>query len=245
MKKFTINAGRVPPPAQAPKAGRIPQPKRWTFSFQYWRQIEFFGVDQCNKGWFISFLDRLAELSRMSIEDFLKSHAQQDALRYHEINWNHKNVPIRRDDIDWIGPIRQSEDFAFFQFQVSTALGRVVGFFDENEIFQIVLLDPLHNIQPSGNFDYRVRTTHPGQCHLSALIGRFENAISTHQDISMDVKKQLLTSMHENYVNFTDGAVFFSLPKPDIDLAHTLMADGVAAKFGEFLQIALHNLKEN
>jgi hypothetical protein len=44
-----------------------------------------------------------------------------------------KNIPIQRIDFDWIErKILENEDeYPFLQFQVSTALGRVVGFFDK------------------------------------------------------------------------------------------------------------------
>jgi hypothetical protein len=38
----------------------------WAFSFQYFRQIEFLGLGGADNKWFVSFLDRLSELSKKS-----------------------------------------------------------------------------------------------------------------------------------------------------------------------------------
>jgi hypothetical protein len=52
------------------------------------------------------------------------------------------------------------EDFTLWQFQVSTARGRIIGFWYETTFF-IVLLDPLHNMQPSRDYDYEVDDCYP------------------------------------------------------------------------------------
>jgi hypothetical protein len=80
-----------------------------------------------------------------------------------------QNIPIPKEQIDWLGDYA-SDEYEFVQFHVSKALGRVVGFFDEEQTFQIVLFDPFHNIQPAGDFDYRVRATAIGDCAPPDLI---------------------------------------------------------------------------
>ena len=40
------------------------------------------------------------------------------------------------------------EDYPWQQFQITRANGRVIGFWDEYHVFQVVLLDPEHNMQP-------------------------------------------------------------------------------------------------
>ncbi len=47
-----------------------PDPRRWAFSFRFWRQTEFFGLDKAQPTWFVSLLERLAELSGLVIDDF-------------------------------------------------------------------------------------------------------------------------------------------------------------------------------
>ncbi|MEO1068273.1 MAG: hypothetical protein AAFW95_04035, partial [Cyanobacteria bacterium J06638_6] len=73
---------------------------------------------------------------------------------------NQRNIPISKDDIDWIPSyIMGSEEFPFYQFQISTALGRVIGYFDYEYVFHIVLLDPKHNAQPSRYDNYQIQAT--------------------------------------------------------------------------------------
>lgn len=245
MAKIKVDGGSIPPAVPKPRAGHIPQPKRWAFSLQHWRQIEYFGVDTCEKKWFISLIERFSELSRLPIEEFLASRSLQGSVRYHEIDWDAKAIPIKKSDIDWIGPITESEDFSFVQFHVSKALGRVVGFFDENQIFQVVLLDPKHNIQPSGNFDYRVRTTYAGECQLTTVVSRLELSITSNRTLSEKEKEEFLAGMHVDYKDATDGCVILAIPQEDIDKAHRLMAAGLAGRFGEFLSVALAEMEKD
>ena len=136
--------------------------KRWSFSFQYWQQIEYFGLDSqtTNLSWFVSFFDRLKQLSRESIEDFIKNSAAKDYLRFHQIDWNKKNIPITKEEFFKLAPKKFiPEEEEIFQFMISKGKGRVVGFFDRDYVFQIVLMDPEHNVQPSRNENYSVDPT--------------------------------------------------------------------------------------
>lgn len=65
--------------------------------------------------------------------------------------------------------LENEEDFPLYQFQISMANGRVVGFFDENWVFNIVLVDPNHNMQPSKDYDYRVTPCFPLDNHYECL----------------------------------------------------------------------------
>lgn len=132
--------------------------KKWAFSFRFWRQIENFGLDRTDPTWFVSLMDKLSELSKKDINDFVSNGSEKDTWRYHPINWTQKNIPIQRSQLDWIQKdyLNNEAEYPLLQFQISKALGRVVGFWDEDQIFNIVLLDPLHNIQPSKYYNYRV-----------------------------------------------------------------------------------------
>ncbi|MFH4782639.1 MULTISPECIES: hypothetical protein [Vibrio] len=146
--------------------------KKWTFSFQYWKQIEFFGLDKSNPSWFVSLIEKLKDLSGKDVKSFVSTGEQRDAWRYHNIDWNQTNIPIQREDLDWLDKdYRENEaEYPIVQFQVSQALGRVVGFWDENSVFNILLLDPLHNIQPSKRYNYKVDHCSPLSCNYSALL---------------------------------------------------------------------------
>ncbi|WP_157667053.1 hypothetical protein [Vibrio alginolyticus] len=99
--------------------------KKWTFSFQYWKQIEFFGLDKSNPSWFVSLIEKLKDLSGKDVKNFVSTGEQRDAWRYHNINWNQTNIPIQREDLDWLDKdYRENEaEYPIVQFQVSQALG--------------------------------------------------------------------------------------------------------------------------
>lgn len=167
-----INPGRPPPKATTPATGASPPPKRWTFSFRFWREIRHFGLEAAQTKWFVSWLTKLQELSKYEVEAFLTNGPMRKAWRYHEIDWNARSVPIARTDCDWVDSdyLNNEVEFPFVQFQVSQALGRVVGFWDENKVFNVILLDPLHNIQPSNFTNYTVRPTKPLGCEFTDLL---------------------------------------------------------------------------
>jgi hypothetical protein len=150
----------------------IKEPKKWTFSFRYWRQIEYFGFDRTNSEWFVSLLEKLNILSSEEREKFICDSGKISQWRYHSIDWGHKNIPIQLKDIDWIPSYYRDnqKEFYFVQFQISKALGRVVGFWDKDYVFNIVLLDPWHNIQPSKDHNYRVDPCNPLSCDYTKLL---------------------------------------------------------------------------
>lgn len=159
-------------PAKQPVVTSPTGPTRWVFSFRFWKQIDYFGLGQCDKGWFVSLLDKLADLSKEAIDDFRSCSRTRGHWRYHEIDWTHKNIPIQREELVWLDPdyLSNADEYPLYQFQISRALGRVIGFWDENQIFNIVLLDSLHNMQPAKKFDYRVSKTTVLPCLYSSLI---------------------------------------------------------------------------
>jgi hypothetical protein len=150
------------------------QKKRlWSFSFKYFRQIDYFGIDGMQNKWFVSFLEKLHELSNYDVNLLTVNIPLKNANRYHIINWDAKNIPIKRNDIDWIEKeiIENEEDFPFFQFQLSKALGRIVGFWESDySTFNIVLLDPKHNLQPSKKYSYKVDNTSILECEYTSLL---------------------------------------------------------------------------
>jgi hypothetical protein len=162
-KRPLINPGFMPSVGPVPtEEGTAPREKLWSFSFRFWRQMDHFGFEGAglNAGWFVSLLDQLKSLSQETVEDIRRGGDSRKAkvLRYHEINWSQPNIPIKRQDFDWLPEdfLDNEAEFPFFQFQISTGKGRIVGFWDDAEIFNVLLLDPRHNLQPSKDFNYRV-----------------------------------------------------------------------------------------
>ena len=166
----------TPASRNRPSTDRPAPPKRWTFSFRYWKEIEYFGLSETKSKWFVSLMERLGELSKLEIDRFLADQPEKAAWRYHDINWTQQNIPIQLKDLDWIDAcyLRNPEEFPLVQFMVSKTLGRIVGFWDENQVFNIVLLDPLHNIQPTKKFSYRVDKCFPLGCEYTELLLQIE-----------------------------------------------------------------------
>ena len=174
----------------SPKPSKADTDKSWTFSFRFYRQIEHFGLEGANTdaNWFSSLFDRFSDLSQRRLSDFLTDRALQgqQGYRYHPIDWSQKNIPIQRGDLDWVPDeyTENDEEYPIFQFQISKANGRVVGFFDEKWDFNIILLDPLHNIQPSAAYGYKVDPCSPLSCELTNLKLSIENL--NHNDCHND-----------------------------------------------------------
>lgn len=147
--------------------GAPPKAKLWTFSFRFWRQLENFGFNGANLDlrWFVSLLDQLKALSAEKVDDIRRGRDSRKAevLRYHEINWSQRNIPLQRQDFNWLpGDFLNNEaEYPFYQFQISTGNGRIVGFWDNEDVFNVLLLDPRHNMQPSKNFNYSVDPCQP------------------------------------------------------------------------------------
>lgn len=154
------------------------KPITWAFSFKYFNQIKYFGLDTVSTKWFASLLERLKDLSSQKIDIFFRDIAIKQQYRYHPIGWGLKNVPIKRMELNWIDKeyLENEEEFPFYQFQLSQANGRIVGFWnEESNLFYIVLLDPEHNMQPSKNYNYKVDDCHPLSCKYSSLLKKMDD----------------------------------------------------------------------
>jgi hypothetical protein len=113
-------------------------------------------------------------LGAIPIEEFKAKRATrtQAWLRYHHIDWTAKNIPMQRREMTWIHPDYRDneEEFPLVQFHISKAVGRVIGFWDEYDVFNIIALDSLHNLQPSKRFGYAVREGVPVRCEYTSLL---------------------------------------------------------------------------
>jgi len=123
--------------------------------------------------WFVSVLERLKDLNGIDLHEFITSTPMRSNNRYHPIDWNHTNTPLKRTDFSWVRKeiIDNEDDFPFYQFQISKALGRVIGFWNSSHnLFHVVLLDPAHNMQPSGGkYKYKVDKTSELSCEYTDM----------------------------------------------------------------------------
>lgn len=172
-------------PSTAAKKPRIAKPadpppeQRWSFSFRFFVQLNpYFGLSETDPAWFASLLERLGGLSNEAVHQLWSKKHEDNGLRFHEIDWMKKNVPIQPSDLTWIpADFRDNpEDYPFMQLMISTDRGRVVGFFDNEWVFNVVLLDRLHNLQPAGGkYGHRLRPTTKVASHHTALLSRMKD----------------------------------------------------------------------
>lgn len=211
-----------------------------SFGFSYFRQINEFGLNRSPLSWAVSFLERLGVLSQEEWDSFVNDPAKKDALRFHEIDWNAEAIPIKRSDINWLPPdYTDNPEFPFYQFHVSKALGRFVGFRDEKGVFQIVLLDPLHNLQPSRVFDYRVRPCGPLESHYDTLRATLDRALQNAKCTAVDC--ELAAELQKVQI---DGAqiLLMAVRDGDIETALKLLEDGKCKSLYEVFERGLLEL---
>lgn len=231
-----------PSKANTPKLSPYsPQDKKWVFSFKYWNQINNFeiGDKQCN--WFISLVVRLKELSNISLEDLTNDRRLRQNIRYHAVEWKADNVPIKRDDFNWlpIEYLKNDAEYPIFQFHISQAMGRIHGFFDEFSVFNILLFDPMHNLQPSKYNNYQIRPTRLGKCSYTKLKDFTERFISSCDELSVDTKQNFLKGLNDEVAIDFSGVVIINTSQHTLDSLRDLISRGVLDCSEEALEEAL------
>ena len=243
-KKNRIVA-KVVPTGKSPVIGDVPAKAKVRFGFKHWRQINFFGVDQVEKSWFISLLERLVELSAIDVADLLGETGSRvgEKLRFHEVDFTKKNVPIKRSEINWLGAKIEepAADIILQQFHISKALGRVVGFFDAESVFQVVLLDPFHNIQPSKHYDYRVRDTYVGNCELTTYKAKISRLIES-LDLPSEVKADMSRKLEQEAKECFGYAIVTELSDDTISAICDVIANGKVRDVDDVFAIGLREL---
>lgn len=181
------------------------------FSFEHFRQIDNFGIGNCSQLWHIGLLERLAVLSKMTPKQVLEENAGSDSLRCHKIDWSAKGVVAKRTDFDWLPPVilDNEDEFPLMQFSISTGTGRFVGFFDNNSAtFNVIVLDPNHNIQPSRKHGHQIIATAIGVSQYDDLLGKL-NKIQT---ISTKCTMQpCVLNTHIDHIENTHNIVYVGL----------------------------------
>lgn len=233
--------GAVPNAAPRPNTGSVPPRKKWRFSMRFWRQSKYFGVSECSNAWFIGLFERLTELSKIELEDFLSDKNSQAAFRFHAIDWKAKSIPISKSDIDGLAEY-DTPEYEFVQFHISKAMGRVVGFFDEENTFQIVLCDPMHNIQPSKIFNYRVRATHVAECELTRMALRYQNTIHQRSDLTQAQKDEILAAIRAHNLTSFGAAILVTISEQQLASAYELIASGAVNDLGDLMQLAIDDV---
>lgn len=208
--------------------------------------MKHFGLKQQDSEWFSAVLEKLGELSRKTIAQTNANPAEKVAWRLHEVNWSAKGVPYARKDLDWLDKdyLANEAEYPIQQFQITKALGRVIGFFDEQRVFNILFLDPLHNMQPSSFSDHKLRETIVTQS-VSAGVLRY-------------VEQQLAACKHDacmcraDYANLqkiatakSGGTTLLVHVSSDLFLRVTqFVEDGAANSVAEVIEIAVASLEK-
>lgn len=218
---------------------QVPKSQPWRFGFRHFRQIENFGLSAASikNSWLLSVLERFAELGNSSVDDILNDKRVAEANRCHEINWEQKNIPISIDDLDWIPEkFHKREEYPILQFAVSKAMGRLLGFFDEEWTFQVVLLDPLHNAQPSKSYGYKVDPCSPLGCEITALRKRVDDSLQA-INCECGLGDRLTEALHSP----TEGpALIICISRNDLpEQLEEVLESGMAASIQDVLQAGI------
>ncbi len=123
-------------------------------------------------------------------------------------------------------------------------MGRVVGFFDEDRVFNVVLLDPLHNIQPSKTYNYRVRASYIAQCQLTKLTVTMENLIRKRADLEEKQRTEMLAELRAQNMRHYDAAVHLTISDEHLHKAYEYASVGLITDLGELLQLTIDELSK-
>lgn len=210
--------------------------QRWAFGFRYFKEKKFFGLDstEVHKTWLLSVMYRLGELSALSLASVLENPDDNASLRMHNIDWNAKNIPFAREDVDWLDEyFANPSEYPLFQISVSKALGRLVGFLDEDNVYQVVLLDPLHNAQPSKYNDYTVRLSQPLGCEITSIRHKASSLSEKSKEKGCDCWEGIDAAFEWN--RSTPGMALVMPMKDDKTLsdADYLIGEGIAATYAD------------
>lgn len=228
-QKPILGVQKIESPISLPEPKVVQEPKKWTFSFRYWRQIKYFGFDRTDAGWFFSLLEKLNILSNEEREKFICDSGKINQWRYHRIDWGHKNIPLQLNDLDWLPSyIRDNQkEYDLVQFQVSKALGRVIGFWDREYVFNIVLLDSWHNMQPDKDHSYRVNPCNPLSCEYTKLLNGLDMVLTSKcKAKNCEHIKDILNIPTSRDALFESNVLMVKLTDEDIEYSELLIKEG-------------------
>lgn len=192
--------------------------RKIVFSFSYFRQIPNFEIGGCSQTWYIGVMERLQTLGSMTPQEVLEENRGSSALRCHPIDWNAKNIPIQRKELDWLPKaiLDNEDEFPMMQFSISSSTGRIVGYFDrDSSVFHIVLFDPNHNIQPSKKTNYQIQPTTKGVSQYDDLLNKLEKIKKIVRDCpdkscKLHASIKTIEELHDNIVYIGLDEDFYS-----------------------------------
>ncbi|MBQ9214877.1 MAG: hypothetical protein IJ150_13215 [Bacteroidales bacterium] len=173
-KKLTDKFGKYHGQLVSKEEEERSKPQKISFSFTYFVQIKNFGIGNCSQNWFVGLIERLKTLSNLTKDQLLGENPGNKALRFHPIDWS--KTPFKKSDLQLPKVIEENDyAFAIMQISISVSTGRIIGFFSDDNIFNIVLLDANHNAQPSVLHNYQIRPTTVGISQIDDLISKLKS----------------------------------------------------------------------
>lgn len=217
----------------APKFKNLPiskiEKRKITFSFLFFRQIDNFGIAGIDDKWFSGLLEQLKIISDKEFDDLVGDPAKKKYFRLHPLEFEPGKSALTKEDFSFIPEVYlpKGEDCKYWQFQISKANGRIVGFFNEDHsVFYLVFLDPNHNAQLSQYNDYKVRPIKPQISEIDDLYARIAKLTDLKNALQQNAAEILYHG--ENIYMCIDKELFGPFDK--------LMEDGsIQTKFQEFL----------
>lgn len=195
----------------------------------FFKQIPNFGIKQKDSVWMSGLLDQLKIISDKEFDELVADHSMKEYFRLHPLEFGPGISALTEKDFSFIPKefLPKSEDCKYWQFQISKANGRVVGFFNsDNTVFYIVFLDPNHNAQLSDYSDYKVRPIEPETSEIDDLYLR----VCKQVDLGLALNKQGAEAL------YSGDNVYLCIDKELFSPFDSLMKDGtLQAKLQEFL----------
>ena len=185
------------------------------FSFSHWTQIQNFGLDcdYVDIAWLSSLLTQLKELSNHTVEDIFTDRRLAEVLRYHPIDLGGSGTTMTKEEFWGLIPEGyRNEEYEIAQFQITMSKGRVIGFFDHEWVFRVVLLDPMHNMIPSKDSNYKIRKTTDLLTPYQKLENQFSGLKSKIEDICPQSDCEVHSDL-KSVLSLSDESIFVCLEK--------------------------------
>jgi hypothetical protein len=119
---------------------------------------------------------------------------------------------------------------------------RTVDHMSNSSPRNVVLLDPMHNIQPSDKHNYQVRATYIAQCAITKLSVTFEKLIVNCPHLTPDQQNEMLAVLREQNLIYFDAAVHMSISDGHLQKAYEFARLGAITDLGELLEATIDSL---
>ncbi|EPG66091.1 hypothetical protein [Leptospira wolffii] len=186
---------RIPSPRDH-KASKIrpgnfnPRSSYISFSFSLFKDTENFGFDcqpPLTQNWIGAFVEALRSLSELTVKDLEDNGRTKEKSHFHKIPWGDANVYFSKEEFyrRFIPQKYEADDYEIYQFSISKANGRIIGFFDEDKTFKVVLIDAKHNFHLSIHSGKRLDLQH-------------ERIAKTEHELALDRISHITKIVNEN-----------------------------------------------